>query len=158
MSETIVRRATLADVEAMHHLINHFARKGLMLPASRNKLYQNIRDFFVAEKGEQFAGCCALHILWSDLGELRSLAVGEAFQKNGVGRRLAAAALRDAAALKLPRVFALTYQKEFFERLGFVEVDKTTMPQKVWGECMDCPKFPNCDETAMILDAPFIKE
>ena len=155
MSETIVRRATLADVEAMHHLINHFASKGVMLPASRNKLYQNIRDFVVAEKGDQFAGCCALHILWSDLGEIRSLAVEEAFQKNGVGGRLAKAALRDAAALKLPRVFALTYQKEFFEHLGFVEVDKTTMPQKVWGECMDCPKFPNCDETAMILDAPF---
>jgi amino-acid N-acetyltransferase len=158
MSETIVRRATLADVEAMHHLINHFAVKGLMLPASRNKLYQNIRDFFVAEKDDQFAGCCALHVLWSDLGEVRSLAVEEAFQKNGVGRRLATAALRDAAALKLPRVFALTYQKEFFERLGFVEVDKAAMPQKVWGECMDCPKFPNCDEIAMILDAPFIRE
>jgi amino-acid N-acetyltransferase len=155
MSEVVVRRATLADVEEMHALVNHFAGEGLMLPASRNKLYQNIRDFFVAEKGGEFAGCCALHIIWSDLGEIRSLAVQEAYQSNGVGRSLAEAALRDAAALKLPRVFALTYQKAFFEHLGFVEVDKATMPQKVWGECMDCPKFPNCDETAMVLDAPF---
>jgi amino-acid N-acetyltransferase len=158
MSEVVVRRATLADVEEMHALINHFAGEGLMLPKSRNKLYQNIRDFFVAERNAEFAGCCALHIIWSDLGEIRSLAVKEEYQSNGVGRRLAEAALRDAAALKLPRVFALTYQQAFFERLGFVEVEKATMPQKVWGECMDCPKFPNCDETAMILDAPFFRQ
>ena len=114
MSEDIVRRATLADVEAMHHLINHFAGKGLMLPASRNKLYQNIRDFFVAEKGGQFAGCCALHVLWSDLGEIRSLAVKEVFQKNGVGRCLARAALRDAAApLPDPIPYDLSLLKDY---------------------------------------------
>jgi amino-acid N-acetyltransferase len=152
MSNVIVRRATLADVEEMHRLINYFASKGLMLPKSRNSLYQNIRDFFVAEKAAQFAGCCALHVIWGDLGEIRSLAVEEAYQNNGVGRLLAEAALDDAAALKLPRVFALTYQQVFFQRLGFVEVDKAEMPQKVWGECYDCPKFPNCDETAMVLD------
>ena len=155
MGEVIVRRARLSDVEEMHALINHFAGLGLMLPKSRNKLYQNIRDFFVAEKDGQFAGCCALHVIWNDLGEIRSLAVAEAYQNNGVGRLLAVAAIQDARELRLPRVFALTYQRAFFERLGFVEVDKATMPQKVWGECMDCPKFPNCDETAMVIDAPF---
>ena len=152
MDEVIVRQATLADVEDMHSLINHFASQGLMLPKSRNKLYQNIRDFIVAEKHGQFAGCCAMHVLWADLGEIRSLAVVESFQKNGVGRLLALRAVEDAVALKLPRVFALTYQQTFFEHLGFVEIDKATMPQKVWGECMDCPKFPNCDEIAMVLD------
>ncbi|MBN1641615.1 MAG: N-acetyltransferase [Anaerolineae bacterium] len=152
----IVRRATLADVEDMHALINAYADDGWMLHKSRNKLYQNIRDFLVAEKDGQFAGCCALHVIWSDLGEIRSLAVAKAFQNNGVGRRLAIAALRDAAELRLPRVFALTYQHAFFVRLGFTEVDKATLPQKVWGECIDCPKFPNCDETAMVLDAPFV--
>jgi len=129
-----------------------------MLPKSRNKLYQDVRDFFVAERAGSFVGCCALHVLWSDLGEIRSLAVAEVAQNNGVGRRLILSALDDATALRLPRVFVLTYQQEFFERLGFVEVDKTTMPQKVWGECMDCPKFPNCDEIAMVVDAPFVKE
>jgi amino-acid N-acetyltransferase len=152
MSNAIVRRATLADVEHMHRLINYFASQGWMLPKARSKLYQNIRDFWVAEKDGQFAGCCALHVIWGDLGEIRSLAVDEPFQGNGVGRLLAEAALEDAIALKLPRVFALTYQQEFFDRLGFVEVDKATMPQKVWGECMDCPKFPNCDEVAMVKD------
>jgi amino-acid N-acetyltransferase len=156
MSNVTVRRATLSDVEDMHQLINHFAGLGLMLPKPRSRLYQNIRDFFVAEKDGQFAGCGALHVIWKDLGEIRSLAVAEPFQKNGVGRLLAIAALEDATELKLPRVFALTYQSEFFERLGFVEVDKSSLPQKVWGECMDCPKFPNCDEVAMILDEPFL--
>jgi amino-acid N-acetyltransferase len=159
----IIRRATLADVEEMHTLINHFADKGLMLPKARSKLYQNIRDFFVAEEASDegrgaLAGCGALHVIWVDLGEIRSLAVAERFQKNGVGRRIAEALLRDADSLRLPRVFALTYQKPFFEHLGFVEVAKTTMPHKVWGECMDCPKFPNCDEVAVIKDAPFVEE
>jgi amino-acid N-acetyltransferase len=158
MSEVIIRRATLADVEGMHRLINAFAGEGLMLPKSRNKLYQNIRDFTVAEQAGELVGCCALHVLWSDLGEIRSLAVDKAAQKIGVGRQLAIAALEDATALKLPRVFALTYQEGFFERLGFIEVDKAEMPQKVWGECYDCPKFPNCDEIAMVMDAPFIIE
>jgi amino-acid N-acetyltransferase len=154
----VVRRATLADVELMHALINDFASQGLMLPKSRNKLYQNLRDFFVAERRDEetgswtFAGCGALHVLWSDLGEVRSLAVGERFQGSGVGGRILEELLHDAVALKLPRIFALTYQSAFFARVGFVEVEKSTLPQKVWGECMDCPKFPNCDEIAMILD------
>lgn len=157
----VIRRATLADVEPMHHMINAFASRGWMLPKSRSQLYQNIRDFFVAEQlltgsgDTQFAGCGALHVIWVDLGEIRSLAVDERFQKNGVGRRLAQALLRDAASLGLPHIFALTYQKAFFERIGFVEVEKSTLPHKVWGECMECPKFPNCDEIAMTLDAPF---
>jgi amino-acid N-acetyltransferase len=158
--DILVRRASLADVEQMHALINRFAGQGWMLAKSRHNLYQNIRDFYVAEKrtesGAEFAGCAALHVLWVDLGEIRSLAVEERFQKNGVGRVLIDAVLRDATALNLPHVVALTYQRAFFERMGFVEVaDKSTLPQKVWGECMDCPKFPNCDEVAMVADAPF---
>ena len=161
--DILVRRASLADVEQMHALINRFAGQGWMLAKSRHNLYQNVRDFYVAEKrvdpdcgSTEFAGCAALHVLWVDLGEIRSLAVEERFQKNGVGRVLIEAVLRDATALKLPRVVALTYQRAFFERMGFVEVaDKSTLPQKVWGECMDCPKFPNCDEIAMVADAPF---
>ena len=152
MSELIIRRATLSDVEAMHHLVNHFADEGWMLPKSRNTLYQNIRDFVVGEVDGQFAGCGALHIVWGDLGEIRSLAVEERFQKDGLGRLIVSELLADARALKLPRIFALTYQKPFFERMGFVEVAKSTMPQKVWGECMDCPKFPDCDEIAMTLE------
>jgi len=160
--DVIVRRATLADVEAMHALVNGFAAKGLMLAKSRRQLYQNIRDFYVAEVSGQngqhtLAGCGALHIIWDDLGEIRSLAVSQCCQNKGIGRRLGGVLLQEADMLKLPRVFALTYQQSFFENLGFRLVDKATMPHKVWGECMDCPKFPNCDELAMIKDAPFLE-
>lgn len=151
MSDLLVRRATLSDVEKMHTLINQFAGRGLMLAKARSHLYQNIRDFWVAEKEGQFAGCGALHILWADLGEIRSLAVAEQFQGNGVGRHIVEALIQEAIQLGLPQVFALTYQQPFFERLGFVVVEKETMPRKVWGECMDCAKFPNCDETAVVL-------
>ena len=156
----IVRRATLSDVEGMHALINNFADRGLMLAKSRSNLYQNIRDFYVAEVAQDgrsaLAGCGALHVLWVDLGEIRSLAVDERCQGIGAGRRIAEALLKDATLLRLPRVFALTYVKPFFERLGFVEEPKSSMPQKVWGECYDCPKFPDCDEVAVIKDAPFL--
>ena len=158
----IIRRATLSDVEGMHALINHFAGEGLMLAKSRSNLYQNIRDFYVAEivrdGRSELAGCGALHVLWVDLGEIRSMAVDERYQGIGVGRSLAEALLRDATLLRLPRVFALTYVKPFFERLGFVEEPKSSMPQKVWGECYDCPKFPDCDEVAVVKDAPFLEE
>jgi amino-acid N-acetyltransferase len=162
LPSVMIRQATLADVESMHALINGFAAKGLMLAKSRRQLYENIRDFWVAEVSEQdgtqtIVGCGALHIIWGDLGEIRSLAVDERIQNSGVGRQLGTALLREADMLKLPRVFALTYQQAYFERLGFHLVEKTTLPHKVWGECMDCPKFPNCDELAMIKDAPFLE-
>jgi len=152
LEPVVVHRATLSDVEAMHELVNTFAQKGLMLPRSRNQFYQDIRDFFVAEKGGEFAGCGALHVTWVDLGEIRSLAVEERFQGNGVGARIVEALLADARSLNLPRVFALTYQQGFFAHFGFCELDKDQLPHKVWGECINCPKFPNCDETAVVLD------
>jgi amino-acid N-acetyltransferase len=160
----VIRRATLADVEGMHALINSFAAEGLMLAKSRRQLYECIRDFYVVDVGAEaadgngqpaLAGCGALHILWSDLGEIRSLAVAKRFQKRGIGRQLGKVLMVEADLLKLPSIFALTYQQDFFEHLGFRLVAKSTMPHKVWGECMDCPKFPNCDELAMIKDAPF---
>ena len=162
--QIVIHQATLADVERMHSLINAYASKGLMLAKSRNALYQNVRDFFVADavydrrRERVFAGCGALHVLWADLGEIRSLAVEERFRGNGVGRHIVRALLEDATRLQLPRIFALTYQQTFFERLGFVEVDKDALPRKVWGECLDCPKFPNCDEIAMLLNSPFERE
>ena len=162
--QIVVHPATLADVERMHGLINDFARKGLMLAKSRNALYQSVRDFYVAEAVDDqseeraFAGCGALHVLWADLGEIRSLAVQEQYQGNRVGRHIVRALLGDAQRLQLPRVFALTYRQAFFERIGFTEVDKDALPRKVWGECLDCPKFPNCDEIAMVLDSPFDRE
>ena len=125
------------------------------MPRSFNELYSHLRDFFVLAplegKGE-IMGCCALSINWADLGEIRSLAVDEELQKKKWGKRLVEACLSEAVTLGIFRIFTLTYQKDFFERQGFTEVNKDVLPQKVWSDCIKCPKFPDCDEIAMLID------
>jgi amino-acid N-acetyltransferase len=147
-----IRKATTTDIKVIHRLVNEFARKGQMIPRALNDLYENIRDLSVCEDGGEIKGVCALHILWEDLAEVRSLAVQTDAQSAGIGRRLVSICLKEAKALGIARVFALTYQTAFFKKIGFREIDKSKLPQKIWGECLRCPKFPECDETAMILD------
>jgi amino-acid N-acetyltransferase len=147
-----IRKATTADIKVIHKLVNEFARKGQMIPRALNDLYENIRDLSVCEDSGEIKGVCALHILWEDLAEIRSLAVRTDAQSAGIGRRLVSICLKEAKALGIARVFALTYQDAFFRKIGFREIDKSKLPQKIWGECLRCPKFPECDETAMILD------
>ena len=134
----------------MHQLINYFADKGDMLARPLSELYENIRDYFVVRRDEQVIACVALHVNWSDLGEIKSLVVAEDSQKQGIGDQLVEACLREAKELGLPTVFCLTYKPGFFERFGFRELDKMELPRKVWTECYVCPKFPNCDEVALI--------
>jgi amino-acid N-acetyltransferase len=155
MSVTI-RHATVADGQAVYELVNTHARQGLMLPRSQSAVYQAIRDFVVAEDHGQIVGCGALHITWGDLGEVRSLAVANGQQGRGLGRQIVETLLREARQLGLPRVFALTYQQQFFRRLGFQPTEKDTLPQKIWADCVDCVRFPDCDEEAMItsLESP----
>lgn len=145
-----VEKAKLSDVAQIHRLVNYFAEKGEMLPRPLSELYENVRDFFVAREGEVIA-CVALHVCWEDLGEIKALAVAEGNQDKGVGARLVRACLREARKLGIPTVFCLTYKPAFFERFGFRQVSVMELPRKVWGECQRCPKFPNCDETAMLL-------
>ncbi len=145
-----IEKARIKDVPQMHQLINYFADKGLMLPRPLSQIYENIRDYFVIREGERVIACAALHISWSDLAEVKSLAVTEEAQKGGIGKRLVAACLNEAEELGIATIFSLTYQPEFFKKCGFVEVEKTELPHKVWGECYLCPKFPNCDEVALI--------
>jgi amino-acid N-acetyltransferase len=148
----LIRKATVKDVPAMARLINGYAAQGQMLPRSQHRLYQDIRDFTVAIAEGELIGCGALHVVWEDIAEIRSLAVAEGWRKKGVGRRLVQALLREARSLGLPRVFALTYHQTFFEWLGFHLVSREMLPHKIWGDCIDCPKFPNCDEVALIID------
>jgi amino-acid N-acetyltransferase len=132
-----------------------FSRQGLLLPRSYNELYSHLRDFLVLDKvGEsQICGCCALNIAWANLAEIRSLVVDESQQRQGWGKRLVEACLSEALTLGVYRVFTLTYQTDFFARLGFVQVSKDVFPQKVWADCLHCPKFPECcDEVAMQLE------
>jgi amino-acid N-acetyltransferase len=145
-----IEKARIADVPQMHELINYFAERHEMLARPLSEMYENIRDYFVVHEGGQLLGCVALHTMWSDLAEIKSLAVAEVGQRSGVGRELVAACLKEAKELGLKTVFCLTYKPEFFEKYGFVRVDKMTLPHKVWTECFRCPKFPDCDEVALI--------
>jgi amino-acid N-acetyltransferase len=140
----------------MHKLINSFADKGEMLHRPLSEIYESIRDYFVAKDGDKLAGCAALHVNWSDLAEVRSVAVAEEYQRTGVGYQLVQACLQEAKELGLPAVFCLTYKPGFFEKLTFAKVDKMQLPQKVWNECYRCAKFPTCDEVALVCrtDAP----
>ena len=145
-----VEKARITDVSQMQQLINYFAHKGEMLARSMSELYENVRDFYVVREGERVIACAALHIDWSDLAEIKSLAVTEDSQKKGIGTRLVEACLNEARALGIPTVYCLTYQPAFFEKLGFTQRDKAELSRKVWIECYRCPKFPNCDEVALI--------
>ena len=143
-------KARISDVPQMHKLINSFADKGEMLARSLSEIYENIRDYFVVRQGERVIACAALHVSWSDLAEIKSVAVTEDSQKQGIGDQLVEACLREAKELGIPTVFCLTYKSAFFEKVGFSQVDKAELPHKVWGECYRCPQFPDCDEVALI--------
>jgi amino-acid N-acetyltransferase len=134
----------------MHQLINYFAEKDEMLPRSLSELYENMRDCFVVRQGEKVIACAALHVFWSDLAEVRSLAVAEGSQEQGIGVQLVEACLKEAKELGITTVFCLTYKPALFEKFGFAQVDKMELPRKVWTECYRCPKFPDCDEVALI--------
>jgi amino-acid N-acetyltransferase len=145
-----VEKARIGDVVQMHKLINSFAENGEMLARPLSELYENIRDFFVIRMGERVIACAALHVNWSDLAEIKSVAVAQDCQKKGIGEELIKSCLKEARELGLPTVFCLTYKPGFFEKVGFSPVDKMQLPHKIWSECYRCPKFPNCDETALI--------
>jgi len=146
-----LEKAKVSDVAQMHKLINYFANKGDMLPRSLSEIYENIRDYFVARQDERVIACAALHISWSDLAEIRSVAVDEESQDLGIGARLIEACLQEAKKLGIPTVFCLTNKPGFFEKLDFSQVDKMELPRKIWSECYHCPKFPDCDEVALTL-------
>ncbi|MGI6295798.1 MAG: N-acetyltransferase [Armatimonadota bacterium] len=147
-----IRRAKATDAKNIQKLINTFAAKDEMLPRSLNSIYENIRDFLVIEENSGVVGCCALHVTWGDLAEIRSLAVDETTQGRGYGRLLVERCLDDARELGLPKVFALTYVPDFFEKLGFSRISKSELPHKIWSECINCPKFPDCGEEAVQLE------
>ncbi len=146
----LIEKARISDATQMHKLINYFADKGEMLARSLSEIYENIRDYFVVKQGERVIACAALHVNWSDLAEIKSVAVAEDSQRQGIGDQLVEACLKEAKELGIPTVFCLTYKPAFFEKLGFSQLDKMELPHKVWSECYRCPKFPNCDEVALI--------
>jgi len=147
-----IRKAKISDIKQIHKFVNDFAKKEEMLPRSLNDLYESLRDIYIYEDRGKIKGVCSLHIMWEDLAEIRSLAVSKESQGRGIGRSLLNACIKEARALGIKRVFALTYQPDFFRKAGFNDVDKSKLPQKIWGDCLRCPKFPECDEDAVIME------
>ena len=141
----------LEDAEAIYELANYYAEKGEMLSRARHQIYENIRDFIVAEDEGAVVGMGALHVMWSDLAEVRTVAVAEGHKRRGIGFNIVEELLKEGKSLGVNKVFALTYQPEFFGACGFTLEPKENMPQKVWMECINCPKFPNCDEICMAI-------
>ena len=148
----MIRKAKLNDIKEIQRLIKLYAPRGEVLPRSLSELYDHLRDFCVFVQNRKVIGICALHICWDDLAEIRSLVVEEADQNKGIGAKLVRACKKESRLLGVKRLFALTYQPEFFERLGFKRVDKAVLPHKIWTDCLKCVKFPDCDETAMLKE------
>ena len=156
----MIRGARMGDVKKIYELLQFFADKDLLLGRSLSSLYDQLRDFnvYVEETGESEAGqgellgACALHICWDNLAEIRSLAVTEGYQSKGIGKQLVEKALSEAGSYGINRVFTLTYQPDFFRRLGFNDIDKSELPHKVWSDCIQCSKFPDCNEEALVWE------
>ena len=151
----MIRKAKIHDVKRIHAILTHYANQSLLLPRSLNELYAHLRDFYVIESDEEkespLLGACALSISWENLGEIRSLAVAEHGKRRGLASQLVNECLSEAGRLGLKNVFVLTLIKEFFARFGFKEIEKSQLPHKIWADCINCSKFPDCDEIAMIL-------
>jgi amino-acid N-acetyltransferase len=147
-----VRPATTADVPAMHALIKTHAERGKMVLRPLDELYTNLRTYVVAELDGKVVGCASTHIFWSDLAELKGLAVDDAYQGRGVGAALCQACYEDMQRLGVKHLFALTNATQFFEKLGYQRIAKERLPRFIWGECVRCPSFPVCNEEAVIRE------
>lgn len=146
----IYRKPTFNDVEAIYELVKEYANDGVMLARSRNTLYETLRDMIVAEDDGIIVGVGGLHIMWNELAEVRTVAVKPTAIRQGIGQKIVELLIEEGRVLGVKEFFALTYKPGFFKKLGFEEITKEQLPHKVWKECIDCPKFPNCDEIAMM--------
>jgi len=151
----MIRKAVIQDIKTIHKLLGYYAAQGLLLPRPLGELYDHLRDHLVLELNNPdhaVIGVCALGICWEDLAEIKSLAIREDQHGKGFGSRLVEACLEEAGSFGLKKVFTLTTVPEFFLTLDFKEVEKSVLPHKIWADCLKCPKFPDCDETAMMID------
>ena len=148
----MIRKATINDIPSIQETVKPYAEKGEMLPRTLNDLYEHIRDFSVYEKDNRILGVTALAVSWENIAEIRSLAVREDSLSLGIGSALVEYCLKEAGSLHIKKVFVLTYISEFFVKLGFHPIDKEDLPQKIWKDCINCSKFPACDEQAVMIE------
>jgi len=146
----IIRKATIRDAARIKELINECAKDGSLLPLGIFEVYDSLRDFILYEMDSHVVGVCSLRIIWEDLAEVRSLAVDQAYRGMEIGSQMVEYEISEAVHLEIERVFTLTTSPVFFSKLGFDEIDKGSLPHKIWHDCVKCVKFPNCDEVAMI--------
>src|SRR5579875_3013122 len=147
-----LRKARLSDVPALFRLIQQYAAQEVMLPRALPELYENIWEFTVAERDGKVVACGALRLYSEELAEIRSLCVDPEQKTSGLGRAIIHQLMREAKRLGLKRVFALTVVPGFFSKMGFYSVERGTLPQKVWRDCLQCEKYFRCDEVAMVFD------
>ena len=150
IEEGCVRKATVKEVPLIAEIVNYYANKGIMLQRPISRIYDNLRDYLVLEYNHEIGGCGALHVTWSDLAEIRSLALKEELIGKGFGRTIVKKLIEEARILEIEKVFVLTYQEEFFEKMGFTVIENSELPHKIWADCLNCIHFPNCNEIAMI--------
>ncbi len=151
----MLRKARVGDVKTIHRMINLSSGKGEILPRSLMDIYGSLRDFFIYydEKEKVVAGICAMNIIWENLAEIRSLYVEEKYRRQGIAKKLVEGCISEAITLGFYRMFTLTNRPDFFKRLGFKEVDRSTLSEKIWSDCFRCSKYPEyCDEVAMVVE------
>jgi amino-acid N-acetyltransferase len=150
----MIRKATIKDVKAIHDLLLEYGKKEELLARPLSELYDHVRDFsvFVNERNNQLIGCCALQLCWEDLAEIRSLAVLPDHLGKNIGTTLTETVLQEAESFNIKKVFTLTYKPDFFKQFGFIQIDRSDLPLKIWGDCIICIKFPDCDEIAMLKE------
>jgi amino-acid N-acetyltransferase len=154
LPELPIQAATLDDVAGIHKLLKHFSDRGILLPRPESDIYHSLREFQVVKLGEKVIACCALQIFTRTLGEVRSLAVAPEYSGFGLGKRLVLSTEQEAHRIGLGKLMALTYEVQFFSRLGFDVVEMNVLPEKVWGACINCHKFRDCDEIAVLKILP----
>jgi amino-acid N-acetyltransferase len=147
-----IRKANMSDTESIFQLILHYAKEGKLLARSYNSIYENLQSFYVAIEDNEVIGISSLCILDRDLAEVRSLAVNPNHGRKGVGSALVSEIIKDTKMLGITKLISLTYQIDFFSNLGFSHADKNDLPQKMWKDCLNCPKLHSCDETAMLIN------
>jgi amino-acid N-acetyltransferase len=147
-----IKRAKIKDGIEIYNLINKAAKDYEVLPRALSYIYENIRDFWVVSDKGRVVGSLALHFIWEDLAEIKSLVLDEDFKGKNIGESLIKEALEEARGYDIKRVFVLTFIPEYFKKFGFKLIDKSELPHKIWAECINCPKFPNCNEEAMIKE------
>jgi len=151
MMKTKYIKAKLSNIRAMRELVAPEVESGVILDRSEDEIATNIRSYMLAYQEDELIGFSALHVHTLGLAEIRSLIVKDGYRGQKIGENLIKEALKEASSLGVKKVLSLTYKQQFFERLGFIEIPKESLPEhKIWADCIKCKHFPICNEVSLI--------